>query len=512
MDRLQHLTSWSAEWTGLRVVVVGTDARGFSAADTLVELGATVVVVDDAASVEQRRLLEVIGAEYREGALGDAPALLHDGGWEVLVTSPRLEPGHPLHRWAEEGGVAVWSDVELAWRVRDKVDPAAEWLAVTGSSGKSTTAQLTTHLLEAASRRVALVGAEGIPILDAVRYPAGFDVLVVELSSRELHWLGRTPEGTLSPWSSVCLGVADHLDGWHETMDDLRTSLGRVYANTRTVAIYNTADDATLAMVEDAEVIEGCRAIGFGLGAPGPSDFGVVDGILCDRAFLTERATTALELSTRMELASVGLGAAHTVANVLAAAALARSTGAEPRVVREAILSFRLHDHSSAVVADAEGVLWIDDSRATTVHSAAAALRAYRRVVWVLGGVGVGVADAVGTVIESERGRLAAVILIGVARDALRAAFERHAPEVPVFEVDSPDTEDVMPTAVALSAAVARPGDAVLLAPAAASMDQFIDYADRGSRFAEAVRHHLGGGADDHHPTLGTSDGPNSGD
>jgi UDP-N-acetylmuramoylalanine--D-glutamate ligase len=248
-------------------------------------------------------------------------------------------------------------------------------------------------------------------------------------------------------------------------------------------------------MVEDAEVIEGCRAIGFGLDAPGPSDFGVVDGILCDRAFLEERATTALELTTAAELATAGLAAPHNIANVLAASALARSFGVVPAIIRDALRTFTLDSHRAEVVAAAGGVFWIDDSKATNPHAANASLRAQESVVWIVGGLLKGV--EVDQLVRTHAGRLTAAILIGADRSALRSAFQRHAPTVAVYEVEETETSEVMPSAVRLAATVAKAGDVVLLAPAAASMDQFADYADRGTRFADAVRSHLEGTTDD---------------
>jgi len=494
-ERLASLTSWRAEWTGLRVAVLGLGVTGFSVADTLVELGATVLVLAARAKEEQRSLLEVIGAAYFEGPLDSVPDELVAFDPELVVTSPGFHPDHPVLEWAANRETAIWGDIELAWRVRDKVEPAADWLLVTGTNGKTTTTQLATHIFEADGRRAAAVGNIGIPVLDAVRYPAGFDVLVVELSSYQLHWLGQTPEGTLSPWASVCLNLADdHLD-WHGSARAYRDAKAKVYANTRVAAIYNRGDEATREMVEDAEVIEGCRAIGFGLDAPGPSDFGVVDGILCDRAFLEERATTALELTTVEDLSAASLAAPHSVANVLAAAALTRSLGVTPAVIRDALRSFTIDRHRTELVATAEGIAWVDDSKATNPHAANASLRALASVVWIVGGLLKGV--EVDELVKTHAARLSAAILIGVDRDALRSAFERHAPGVAVYEVDETETSEVMPSAVRLAAAVARAGDVVLLAPAAASMDQFTDYGDRGSRFADAVRSHLEGMTDD---------------
>jgi UDP-N-acetylmuramoylalanine--D-glutamate ligase len=492
---VDDLTSWHSDWSGLRVAVLGLGVSGFSVADTLTELEASVLVLAASSKPEQRQLVDVIGAQYWEGPLDRVPDELAQFDPELVVVSPGFAPGNAVLVWAAERGTPVWGDIELAWRVRDKVTPVAEWMLVTGTNGKTTTTQLATHMLETAGKRVAAVGNIGIPVLDAVRYPAGFDVLVVELSSYQLHWLGHTPAGTLSPWAAVCLNLADdHLD-WHGSADAYRDAKAKVYSNTKVAAVYNRSDEATMHMVEDAEVIDGCRAIGFGLGTPGPSDFGVVDGILCDRAFLDDRATTALELTTHDELAAIGLGGPHSVANVLAASALARSFGVSPEIVRSALRTFTLDHHRTEVIASVDGIEWIDDSKATNPHAAEASLRAHESVVWIVGGLLKGV--DVDELVRSQVKRLASVIVIGADREALVAAFGRHAPGLPLFEVDTPDTNEVMPTAVRLSAAVAKRGDTVLLAPAAASMDQFIDYADRGTRFADAVRRHLEGTADD---------------
>ena len=214
----------------------------------------------------------------------------------MIVASPGFAPAHPVIAWALESGIAVWGDIELAWRVRDKVvrpDGApADWVLITGTNGKTTTTRLAATMMVEGGLRAAPVGNIGTPVLDAVRDPAGFDVLVVELSSHQLWYLARqTGPDRVSPHASVCLNLADdHLE-WHGSSEAYRDAKAHVYDNTRVACVYNKADAATLAMVEDAEVVEGARAIGFDLGVPGPSDLGVVDGILVDRAFLEDRRT-----------------------------------------------------------------------------------------------------------------------------------------------------------------------------------------------------------------------------
>ncbi|WP_169582719.1 MULTISPECIES: UDP-N-acetylmuramoyl-L-alanine--D-glutamate ligase [Microbacterium] len=501
-DRLDGLISWHADWKGLRVAVLGLSVTGFAVADTLTELGADVLVVTEKADEEYARLLPVVGARLWTGSLSAVPAELAAFAPEVVIASPGFAPGHPLISWTREAGIALWGDIELAWRVRDKVVRAdgspADWILVTGTNGKTTTTRLTASMLVAGGLRAAPVGNIGTPVLDAVRDPGGFDALVVELSSHQLWYLGlQEGPDPVSPHAAVCLNLADdHLE-WHGSFEAYRDAKAHVYDNTRVACVYNKADAATRTMVEDADVVEGARAIGFDLGVPGPSDLGVVDGILVDRAFLEDRRTSALELTTVAELRELGLSAPHVAANILAAAALARSLDVPPADVRDALRGFRLDPHRIEVVATHEGVTWVDDSKATNPHAAASSLTAYPGAVWVVGGLlkGVDISDLV-----ADRGAQAkAAIVIGLERDGVVAAFSRHAPGVPLFEVDATETEEVMTRVVELAAGIARDGDVVLLAPAAASFDQFASYADRGRRFADAVRKRIGTGAEGEH-------------
>ncbi|MHC5796603.1 UDP-N-acetylmuramoyl-L-alanine--D-glutamate ligase [Lacisediminihabitans sp. FW035] len=490
-DEVAALTGWNADWAGLRVAVLGLGLTGFSVADTLAELGAELVVLANRADDETADLLSVIGVRL---ALSDLEAELEAFAPELVVVSPGFSPTHPLVAWSVAAGIPVWGDVELAWRLRDRSGTVAEWIAITGTNGKTTTTQLTTAMLVAGGIRAIACGNVGIPVLDAVRDPVGFGALVVELSSFQLHYLH-----SMSAFSSACLNVADdHLD-WHGSAAAYRAAKGRVYERTRIACVYNLEDDTTRELVEEAEVVEGCRAIGFGRGLPGPSDVGLVDEIVVDRAFLADRWRAAIEITTVDELETVGLGSPHMIANVLAASALARSFGVSAGDIRSALRAFRMDHHRTETILERGGVRWVNDSKATNPHAAQAALESFDSVVWVVGGLLKGV--DVNELVSTNRDRLRAAVLIGEDRAALREAFARHAPELPVFEVDTADTKEVMPTVVRLAAAAARPGDTVLLAPAAASMDQFTDYADRGTRFADAAREMKGEGADDDQPS-----------
>lgn len=486
---LSALTSWHANWRGLRVAILGLGVTGFAAADTLAELGAEVLVVAAGASELRLQMLNVIGGRFiQEHAEQPVPSELVEFAPELVIVSPGYHPDHAVLLWAAEKDIPIWGDIELAWRIRDKVK-SAEWLLITGTNGKTTTTQLTAAMLATAGYRVAPVGNIGTPVLDAVRDPQGFDVLVVELSSYQLHWMRE-----VQPHSAAVLNIAeDHLD-WHGSFQAYCDAKAKIYENVRVACVYNKSDTLTEKMVENADVLEGARAIGFGLGSPGMSDLGLVEGILVDRAFLDDRHATALEITTVETLRNNGLASPHIVANILAAAALARAYGASIDAVAETLQHFRLDAHRIEVVATANGVTWIDDSKATNPHAASASLAANESVVWIVGGLLKGV--NIDELVAAHATRLRGAVIIGKDRDEVLAAFGRHAPDVRAVEVTADDTSDVMVHAVNLAAEMATSGDVVLLAPAAASMDQFTDYAERGRLFAEAVRTKLGGEAD----------------
>jgi UDP-N-acetylmuramoylalanine--D-glutamate ligase len=242
-------------------------------------------------------------------------------------------------------------------------------------------------------------------------------------------------------------------------------------------------------------VVDGARAVGFTLGMPSIGMLGVVEDLLVDRAFIEERATSAAELGSLADLPGAGDGvppAPHVVANALAAAALARAHGVGQVAVRDGLRGFRLDGHRIAVVAERDGVAWVDDSKATNPHAALSSLQAYESVVWVAGGLAKGARFE--DLVQSVRSRLRGVVLIGRDRDVVAEALSRHAPDVPVIVVDAPEDERVdggralMARVVDAASTLAVAGDTVLLAPGCASQDQFTDYAARGDAFAAAVR------------------------
>ena len=483
-------------WDGVRAVVAGFGVSGFAAADNLLHLGAAVTALDEKpeGKEEKAELLEVLGAIIR---LGEGSTATLPDDVDLLVTSPGWRPDAPLLAQARDRGVPVWGEVELAWRLRDP-DHDTPWLAVTGTNGKTTTVQMLDAILRAAGLRSVAAGNVGLPLVEAVMDPTPYDVLAVELSSFQLHY-----STSLSAQAAAVLNVAeDHLD-WYSSMAEYAADKGRIYQNVQRACVYNVADPVTEELVRQADVVEGARAIGFTLGMPGVGMLGVVEDILADRAFVEERATSAAELCTLADLTAPGTAgpAPHTVQNALAAAALARAHGVSQVAVRDGLRGFRPDGHRIALVAERDGVAWVDDSKATNPHAALASLLAYDPVVWVAGGLAKGA--SFDDLVRSVAGRLRGAVLLGRDRDLIAQALARHAPDVPVILVDSRETavtegdhasDEAQPMrrAVAAAAGLARPGDTVLLAPGCASMDLFTDYAARGDAFAAAVQEQIG--------------------
>jgi UDP-N-acetylmuramoylalanine--D-glutamate ligase len=485
-------------WQTLRVVVAGIGVSGAAAAQVLRRLGADVVAVDgrdDAANRERAEPLRARGVDVRLGDRAEAAeapealaALLE--GCDLVVTSPGWRPDAPLLVAAARLGLPVWGEVELAWRLRPLEDPAP-WLCLTGTNGKTTTVRMLTAMLEAAGASAVAAGNVGLPLLDAVLAEPAHDVIAVELSSFQLHWTH-----SVRPLAAAVLNIApDHVD-WHGGLDAYAADKGRIYAGAQVACVYNAADPRTEQLVREADVEEGCTAVGFTLGAPAVGQLGVVDDLLVDRAFHPDRHRSAAELGSVRDVSPL---APHNVENALAAAALARAYGVPESAVRDGLRRFAPDAHRIATVAEVDGVTWVDDSKATNPHAAAASLRAFERVVWVAGGLAKGA--TFDELVAAAAPRLAGVVLLGRDRDLIRAALARHAPDVPVFDVGGGDTEAVaggapgedlgeraMEVAVREAARLAEPGHTVLLAPACASMDLFTDYRARGQAFAAAVR------------------------
>jgi len=451
---------------GARVLVAGAGISGLAAAEALVAAGAHVTVTDANPAAL---------ADLPAGAVaGDDPDAV-PAGTAFVVTSPGRRPDHPLVTAAAAAGVPIVGEPELAWWLgaalaqKNSAEPP-QWLVVTGTNGKTTTVGMLDSILRAAGHDSVACGNIGLPVVTAVT--AGHAVLAVELSSFQLHW-----SPSILPAAGCVLNVAeDHLD-WHGGMAAYAAAKARALIGP--VAVAGIDDPAAAALLAEAPA---ARRVGVTLNRPDAGQLGIVDGELVDRAF----GDVVLA-----DTATVTPGGPPGLTDALAAAALARAYGVAPADVAAGLAAFRPGGHRGAVVAEHDGRTFVDDSKATNPHAARASFLAQegRRVVWVVGGLLKGA--SVDELVAEVAGQLRGAVVIGTDRSAVLAALARHAPDVPVREVTVGDDgvmTGVMSAAVRAATALAEPGDAVLLAPAAASMDQFRDYAERGNAFADAAR------------------------
>lgn len=468
-------TSWHADWSNLSALVLGLGKSGFSVADTLVELGVDTTVVGRDADPKFIELIDVIGSRFI--ADESVEVLSQVGHFDFVVVSPGFDPRHPLVLKLNELGMPLITDIDLAWHLRDKTSRIAQWLVVTGTNGKTTVCELTAAMIAADGFRTVACGNIGVPILDAIRDPEGFEFLVVELSSFQLHYIN-----TIHPLASAFLNIAeDHYD-WHNGAENYYQAKAKIYNGTKIAIIFNEQDKQTFEAAKQADVEEGCRGIAFSLFSPQRSAVGYVEDVLVDRAFLENRAEEALELATIEDIAQIADPSPHLMANVAASAALARAADISPAAIKKALNTFRLSPHRNQLVAEIAGVRFVNDSKATNPHAADSSLRSYESVVWIVGGLLKGTSPR--DLIVEHAGRLQGAVLLGTDSSELQRLFSELLPELPVRVVSG---ESVMEKAVEQAVSLASPGDVVLLAPAAASMDQFKDYADRGNQFISAV-------------------------
>ena len=463
--------------SGAEVLVTGWGISGRAVVGPLHDLGARVTVTD--ARPASRDEVTALGHEFAtETELGALER------FALVVTSPGFRPEAPILVAAGRAGIPVWGDIEFTWRVdqAEHYGPTRRWLVVTGTNGKTTTTSMLASVLSAAGLGAIACGNIGLPVLDALHRPE-VAVLAVELSSFQLYWAP-----SVHPAAGVVLNIAeDHLD-WHGGM------AGYVAAKQRALG-----GDVAVVGLDDPVAAALPHTAGFRLGPPGRGELGVVDGILVDRAFGGPDIATALG-----PIAGISPPGPAGVLDALAAASLARAIGVTPDAVSAGLAAHRVGPHRADTVHEIGGVGFIDDSKATNPHAARSSLLAHPSVVWLAGGQlkGAAVEDLVAEVAPRLRG----AVLIGVDADVIAHALARHAPDVPVVTVRARDdagvtteagvtpvtskgtSDAVMARAVRTAAGMAHPGDVVLLAPAAASLDMFTSYGHRGDAFAAAAR------------------------
>ncbi|HEX4941821.1 MAG TPA: UDP-N-acetylmuramoyl-L-alanine--D-glutamate ligase [Actinomycetota bacterium] len=438
----------TGRFTGERVVVVGAGVAGTSAARVLSSEGASVLVTEARSATDVPALaeLEAHGIEVRAG--GHDPHHFDDA--TLVLVGPGVPPDAAVVRWARDRGLPVWGEMELGARLARR-----PYLAVTGTNGKTTVTSMIESCLRAGGLDALACGNIGLPFPEAAVQDR--DVLVVEVSSFQLAL-----QESFHPSISVLVNLApDHLD-WHGSLEAYVDAKRRVYARQSGTDVHiGNRDDPVSAAISAAAP---CEIRWFRSGPP-------VDG---EVGFEGDELIARLDRIHRLGLVDAEAAGAHE--DAAAAAAVALAYGVEPTVVAAALASFRPGPHRGEVVASVDGVRFIDNSKATNVHAAAAAIDAAGSVVLIAGGRAKG-ADL--SPLREHAGGVRAVIAIGEAAADVVEVFDGIAPA---------STADSIEDAVRDAFAAARPGDAVLLAPACASWDQFRSYAERGDRFAAAAR------------------------
>lgn len=459
----------SLNFLDLRIAILGAGVTGNSVAKALSKRGAIISMIDENPNVTS-----------------DFPILTPEkvniAEFSAVVVSPGWSEKHSLIRDALAKGVEVLNEIDIAWNIARDISPGQKWLALTGTNGKTTTVEMAAAMLQRAGLKAVACGNVGDTVIDAVTHSEKFDYLVLELSSFQLHWIKEA-----SFVSAAILNIADdHLD-WHGSFESY------------CIAKFSILDRAEIAILngDDKEIVarannwEG-RKIFFSLNTPLPGELGVVEDLLVDRAFVEDPQ----EASMIASLKDIQPTLPHSVSNALAAAGLARSIGVSHVDIQNALNEFHPGRHRIETIFEKDGITWIDDSKATNPHAAAASLMSHLSVIWIAGGLAKG-AD-MNALVERTKDRIKAAILIGIDRDLIEAAFHRYSPSTLIVKVDTDDVKggasnSLMEEVVRAAAKVAAPGDSVLLAPACASMDQFISYADRGDRFTVAVKKVIAG-------------------
>ena len=444
-----------------RFLILGAGVTGSAVANSLRSRGGLVTITDDNAQDALR------------------PETINLANFDAVVISPGWRQDHPLVAQVLSSNLHILNEIDLAWQIRSEIAPQQKWLALTGTNGKTTTVEMVAKILQTAGLKAVACGNVGDTVIEAVDRENAYDYLVLELSSFQLHWAKQAQFV-----SAAILNIADdHLD-WHGTFD--------AYADAK-FSILDRADIAILNADDEQVVLRANRFTGrkvfFSLDTPAPGEIGVVEELLVDRAFVAD----PLEAAMICELKDITPTVPHNVSNALAAAALARTVDVSHEHIQKALQEFKPGRHRIETVYESNSISWINDSKATNPHAASASLMSHLSVVWIAGGLAKG-AD-MSSLVQRCKGRIKAAILIGADRQLIEDALQEHAPDIPRILVDAPadyarggDSNSLMEAVVSQAAKLVAPEDTVLMAPACASMDQFISYADRGDRFAAAVR------------------------
>ena len=450
-----------------KLLILGAGVTGLACAKTLQGLGAQIAFADDA--------VQSVDGFVIHNSQGITPA-----DYDAVIVSPGWKESHPLIQSAKSAGIPLLNEIDIAWSLKQS---GQRWIALTGTNGKTTTVEMTAAALRKCGIKAVACGNVGHTVIESIF--EDYEVLVLELSSFQIHWLRE------AEFESVAiLNIADDHVDWHGSFEE--------YARVK-ISLLERSEVGIL-NADDGEIVTRTthwrgRKIFYSLDTPAPGEMGVVEELLIDRAFVSDPQ----EASMVAELKDVQPSVPHNISNALAASALALSIGGKHEKIQEAMREFKLGQHRIQTLLVKDGITWIDDSKATNPHAASASVMSALSVIWIAGGLAKG-ADFE-QLISRAKSRIKVAILIGKDANLIKRELEKQAPHIEVVEIAQPDdyliageSNSLMESVVAAAAKRAVSGDTVLLAPACASMDQFISYADRGNRFADAVKKVVGNG------------------
>ena len=440
---------------GAKCILFGAGVTGAPTLDYLKSKGATVISVDE--KVQGDGIKHTLEKKDLVGV-------------GLAIVSPGWRVDHPLISLVRESGIELISEIDLAWKVKQQICPNQRWIALTGTNGKTTTVQMLESMLIESGIVAKACGNLGYTAIEAV-VDSRADILALELSSFQLEWsnLAHFEAGAI-------LNIAeDHID-WHQSFEKYLAAKLKI----------SQLADLVILNKDDQHLAKNGKTLSkpitwISLQVPSKGEIGLVENLIVDRAFIKDDAEALFEISDVTP--SVG----HNVSNAMAAAALARSVGAKPDAIANALRNFKLDHHRLEVVHKSGGITFINDSKATNPHAAIAALDSQMESIWIAGGLAKGA--AMDELAQKCQSRIKAAILIGSDAPIIKDALLKQAPNLAIYTTDlNLKGLDVMRSVMSIVKEIAVSGDVVLLAPACASMDQFKNYADRGESFTMAAK------------------------
>lgn len=447
------------EFNNKKILVLGAAISGISVARILADLGAAVTLSDAKTADQLKHDASGLAAAGVTLALGRQDEALLEAV-DILVLSPGVSIYIPLVEAAQRRGIAVMSEIEIAYRLTK-----APIVAITGTNGKTTTTTLTGEILKAAGRETKVGGNIGQALSAEVQGVSPAGVVVAEISSFQLEGVSA-----FKPHIAAILNLTpDHIDR-HRDLATYQAMKERIFANQTSddYLILNYDDPAVRTMAQRAP----SQVVYFSRTSKLPVGFYVEDGII--------KMTWLAETLDICPLAALKIPGAHNVENALAACAVAYFAGARPQDMAAVLGAFAGVEHRIEPVETINGVTWYNDSKATNPESSIKALEAFPAHIILIAG-GRDKNTDLGEFMTLAREKVDHLILIGEAAERFAAAAERHGVK------DIRRAAD-FPAAVALAHSLARPPQLVLLSPACASYDMFNNYEERGRIFKDLVR------------------------